>query len=774
MNARSTTIEQHEHTNRLINATSPYLLQHAHNPVNWYEWGPEAFEAAREQDKPIFLSIGYSTCYWCHVMERESFENRDIAAIMNKNFINIKVDREQRLDVDEVYMTAVQGLTGHGGWPMSVFLEPYALKPFIAGTYFPPEDRYGRAGFASVLRQMAQAWQTQRDQALEQANKVADFVRQHMSLGDQPVRIGRTQVKQAVAQLMSIYDPQEGGFTGGQQRAPKFPMPDNLDFLIDVAWNNETARAAVRFTLERMAIGGIYDQIGGGFHRYSVDSHWTVPHFEKMLYDNGQLAVTYSRAYEAFGDDFFGKIARETLEYVLREMTDGGGAFYAAQDAEVDGREGLNYLWTAEQVREALTNAGHEDDIDFALNVYGLNDGPNFRDPHHPDDEPKNVLRLSDHPEKVAEQTRMSEADFYERLTRINQALLETRNERKQPHLDDKILTGWNGLMIAGFSEGGRVLNDDRYVDAAKQAVRFILEKMSTDDGGLYRSFRNGQPQVDGFLEDYAFFVLGLLALHGCTNDNEYLNEAQRLSGIARAKFFDDQNGAYFNTPEGQGDLFVRTKTVMDGAVPSANSMMAHNLVTLHEFTGERSFADDAVTTFRAISSTIRQHPVAAILSVRALHRTFEKLPAVAERINEGIEQARETDVTVRVSQSSVDLRRHDSDQLTIQLFIPEGAHISAHAPGNESLTPLDVRMVGGQGVDISVEYPQGERFSAAFSGQEMLVHTGTVELPITVKKTGDVRGEPQITLTYQMCTESECRQPVTAALPVEINPGTP
>ncbi|MHC4991738.1 MAG: thioredoxin domain-containing protein, partial [Planctomycetota bacterium] len=410
--------------NRLADETSPYLLQHEANPVHWFPWGPEAFEAARALGRPIFLSVGYSTCYWCHVMERESFENEQIAAIMNEHFICIKVDREERPDVDDIYMRAVQMLNqGHGGWPMSVFLEPGGLRPFIGGTYFPPTDQAGRPGFPTVLEQVAAFWRDRRQDVVQQATMVADAVRQQMAVEFAPQEIGRDEIARAQGQLMSMYDQQDAGFVVAQQRRPKFPIPSALDFLMSTAWDVESNRKAVIHTLDRMATGGMYDQVGGGFHRYSTDEKWLVPHFEKMLYDNGQLASTYAEAYQRTGDAFYAQIIRETLDYVIREMTSPEGGFYSAQDAEVNHREGQNYLWQPGEVRKALSEAGREDLVDLALEVYGFNNGTNFQDPHHPEDEATNVVYLVERPDVMAGRLDLALEEFESRLVAINEIL---------------------------------------------------------------------------------------------------------------------------------------------------------------------------------------------------------------------------------------------------------------------------------------------------------------------------------------------------------------
>jgi uncharacterized protein len=756
-----------QHTNRLIRSSSPYLLQHAHNPVDWYEWGEEAFLAAREQDKLIFLSVGYSTCYWCHVMERECFENEDIAQLMNEHFINIKVDREERPDVDDIYMTAVQLITRQGGWPMSMWLEPKSLKPVVGGTYFPPEDSYGRPGFPSVLNQLAEAWRERRGQVVKQAEQIATAVTEVLSQQPPIVPLGHEQVEQAVAMLMRQYDRNHGGFGS----APKFPTPVNLDLLMDVAWERDDVREAATHTLNRMATGGMYDQIGGGFHRYSVDEKWLVPHFEKMLYDNGQLALTYTKAFELTGDAFYERVLRRTLEYVLREMTDdsSGGGFYSAQDAEVDAREGLNYLWTADEVRDVLKRAGLHEDVDFTLEVYGFNRGTNFLDPHHPHDEPKNVVYLIDHPDTLASLLQISEQEFFTRLDRINEVLLAARSRRTQPRLDDKTITGWNGLMIAGFAEAARVLNEPRYLEAAKRAAAFVRQSLRTEDGGLCRTARNGKPGPHAVLEDYAFFAHGLLALHRATDEREYLDHAIELIEAARERFQDEQAGGLFDTLEDQHDLFVRTKGHYDGATPCGNSVMMLNLIEVTDRTGDERYLDEAARSLRAFSGFISQQPTGLTVSVRALHEMLLRTPElVAGGETQADASAERSPVAVSIEPGDLQFDESGTAGLEVTLSIQDGYHINAHEPGIDELVPLTIDLDGN--VDATPHYPRGERLNgAAFADEPVSVHTGQVRVPVTIERTGDMPERLRLMVTYQACTDEACLSPRTEVAQVRV-----
>ncbi len=750
------------HTNRLINETSPYLLQHAHNPVNWYAWGPEAFEAARAQEKVIFLSIGYSTCYWCHVMERESFENEQVAALMNEHFISIKVDREERPDIDDIYMTAtVLANQGSGGWPMSVFLDPQTLKPIVAGTYFPPEDGPGRIGFSTLLTKVAGAWSKDRPGLRRQAEYLAELVTRQLTQASWQRPLGHDDFDRGMSGLMGTYDIDDGGFGSGQN---KFPMPVYLELFVGAGWHSPKVQEAVTYTLERMARGGMYDQIGGGFHRYSTDRQWLVPHFEKMLYDNGQLASIYAAVFDLTGDPYLAEVLRETLEYVLREMTDPGGGFYSAQDAEVDTREGDPYVWTSEQVTDALEAAGLADDVEFAREVYGLNQGANFQDPHHPEDGRKNVLFLIEKPSRQAAVMNYPLDLFDERLERINAALLAVRQERDQPGTDDKIITAWNGLMIAGFADAGRVLEEPRYVDAARRCAEFLLTSMRDGSGGLLRAYRQGTARVTAVLEDYAFLIRGLVALHEATGEPRWIEEAEALTLAARRRFWDDRFGAYFDTLADRTDLFVRNKSTYDGAVPCGNSVMLNNLIDLYEATGHERYLDDAVKALGGISNSIAENPVGTVVSTLALWRMIENYPDRLAAMGPASRPAAGETVTVRASTGSISVSATATASLDVTLRIGDGYHINAHEPGLPSLIPLVIQITGGQGLEALPVYPAGELYQ-----DEIRVHHGTVTVPVTIRQVGPVSGTPKLQVIYQACTDRLCLVPTTIELDVEI-----
>jgi uncharacterized protein YyaL (SSP411 family) len=610
------------------------------------------------------------------------------------------------------------------------------------------------------MERVADVWANQREGVQRQADQIAALVVQQLSTPSGPQAVGDLQVEQAATQLLGIYDEQDAGFGRGGN---KFPMPAYLDLLMGAAWERDEVRKAVLHTLDRMALGGMYDQIGGGFHRYSTDTRWLVPHFEKMLYDNGQLASTYAAAYELTGDVFYAEIVRETLEYVLREMTDESGAFLSAQDAEVNTREGGNYIWVEDEVRAALTDAGMADDIDFTLAVYGFSLGTNFRDPHHPEDGWKNVVFLPDRPERLAEAQGLAMDAFNQRLDRVNGALLAVRDRRDQPGTDDKVLAAWNGLMIGGFADGGRVLDEPRYLDASRRAADFVLTTMRNDEGGLLRTFRAEKARVAAFLEDYALMIRGLVALHSATGEARWLTAAGDLAAEARQRFRDEAGGGYFDTLPGQDDLFVRTKTTYDGAVPCGNSVMLNNLLDLHELTGADTYLDDAQATLEGLSGAVTASPVSSALTTLALARIAESHPqrlaaaAAAAPVAPG-------PVEVEVSPATVRIAAGTPADLALTLRIGEGYHINAHEPGPPNLIGVSVRVVGAEGVTVRPEYPVGELYHG-----EIRIHQGSVTLPVRLERTGAVTGTPKLSVSYQVCTDRVCLAPTTEVLPVEI-----
>jgi uncharacterized protein YyaL (SSP411 family) len=597
----------YKYTNRLANEISPYLLQHAHNPVDWYPWGEEAFARARQDDKPVLLSIGYSACHWCHVMEHESFKNEATARLMNSLFVNIKVDREERPDLDALYMDAVQALTGSGGWPMTVFLAPDGA-PFYAGTYFPPEDnRFGMPGFPTVLKRLAYYYNSKRDEVEQQAAAFRDFYQERdqsrLRLPEgvlaSEVPLGEDELRRATAKLLERVDSAHGGFDG----APKFPHPMNLEFLLRQATRRtdgeaETIVAAVRQALDAMAAGGVYDQIGGGFHRYATDINWLVPHFEKMLYDNALLARAYLAAWQLTGEAAYRRICEETLDYILREMTDVAGGFYSTQDADSEGVEGKFYVWTPEELRAALD----ADDARIVEKLWGVTEAGNF--------EGSNILHMAQTPAEVAAALGIDEQQIYEAVARARKKLYEARSQRVAPARDDKVLTAWNGLTQRAFAEAGRILDRDDYRNTAIANAHFLLATMRTESG-LLRSWRNGQAKIAAYLEDYGALANGLLATYEATGDVSFFTTARALADEALNRFWNEETATFFDTSADHEQLIGRPRELTDNATPSGTSLMVEAMLRLAAFTGEATYRDYAARILAPLAPAMVEQPLA-------------------------------------------------------------------------------------------------------------------------------------------------------------------
>ena len=594
--------------NRLAFETSPYLLQHSGNPVDWYPWGEAAFAKAKAENKPILVSIGYSSCHWCHVMEHESFENEAIAKIMNELFVCVKVDREERPDVDEIYMTALHMMGQQGGWPLNVFLTPDG-RPFFGGTYFPPDTRYGRMGWPELLKSVAEIWKTRSDEVGAQAGELTQALRQ-MSTYETAEALPEAELFQRASdQATSRYDSTYGGFGG----APKFPPHETLEFLLrrHARSGNRRERDIVDHTLKAMARGGIYDQLGGGFHRYSVDEKWLVPHFEKMLYDNAQLARIYVGAYQLTRDPFHAHIAREVLDYVLREMTGPKGGFYSATDADSEGREGLFFVWTKAEIESLLG-----EDAALFNRAYGVTEEGNFVDPHHPPapgEKGLNVLHVVYTAEEIAMQEKLAADEVAKRLERGRRKLFAARSKRVPPGLDDKVLASWNGLMIGALAYAGRALGEPRYVEAAQRAADFILREMRTPDGRLLRTWRDGRAKIPAFLEDYAFFADALLDLYEATFELRWLQEAKTLASEMNRLFADEERGGWYHTASDATDLLARVKTPTDAATPSANAVAAQVMIRLGALTGDSAATARADRTLRVFYDAVDRYPSATM-----------------------------------------------------------------------------------------------------------------------------------------------------------------
>jgi len=589
----------HKHpANHLAGETSPYLLQHAHNPVDWYPWGEEAIERAKREGKPIFLSVGYAACHWCHVMERESFEDEEIAALMNQWFVCVKVDREERPDIDAIYMAAVQAMTGSGGWPMSVFMTP-DLEPFFGGTYFPPRQKYGRPGFEELLRQMHTVWTDHRQDVIQQARQMMSRLRSRAEADTRGTIPGRELLTQALALSKQSFDSQSGGFARAPQYAPKFPHCSELTFLLRAGHTlgDSTALAMVRKTLDEMAHGGIYDQVGGGFARYSVDREWTVPHFEKMLYDNSQLALVYLEAWQALGDPYYRQIAEEILDYVLREMTSPEGGFYSTTDADSEGEEGKFFVWSEAELRAICG-----DDAEVAVAWYGVTSGGNF--------EGHNILTARTTLEAVAKRTGLGAAEVEAAIARARATLYAVREKRIHPLLDDKVLSSWNGLMLRAFARAAVLLEEPRYLAAGQRNAGFLLDIMRREDGSLFRTRRGTKSHLDAYLEDYAFVTQGLLDLYEADFDPRWLKAAQELQDYTN-EHFSDPKGGYFTTADNTEKLPVRFNDAQESSLPSDIGVALLNSARLGFLEGDLQAVARSRAGLATHSKALQRYPTA-------------------------------------------------------------------------------------------------------------------------------------------------------------------
>jgi hypothetical protein len=748
--------------NRLAGESSPYLLLHAGNPVDWYPWGEEALARAREEDRPIFLSVGYSTCYWCHVMERESFSDPEIARLMNELFVNVKVDREERPDVDEIYMVATQILAGQGGWPNSVFLTP-DLEPFYAGTYFPPEDRHGRPGFTAVLRGLADAWESRRQDVHTQAADVAQAMRrvleERFPPGEAPPPADA--VLRAFISLERSHDPVQGGFGS----APKFPTPSNL-FLLRELVDRDQAPGAARMlsgTLDAMARGGLYDQLGGGFHRYSTDARWLVPHFEKMLYDNGLLLEIYALEHERTGAPEPARIARETAEFLAREMTDPDtGAFWSAIDAETGGREGAFYVWRAEELREVLG----DEDYAFLAPVYGFDGAPTFEGEEH-------VLHLPLPLEEQAARRRQTREELLGEIEPLRRRLLETRGERPRPATDDKVLADWNGMAIRGVAVAGRALGEPEITARAARAAEHVLDVMRPGGGPLLHAVRHGEGKVPAYLSDYAFLIRGLLALHEVTEEARWLDRAVELAAEQEERLAHPRGG-WYNAAESP-DLLLRSQEIFDGATPAANAVavLGHlELDRLQGATGNGRFRERAARALAAFAPAVERAPEAArTLAMANLRYHGGDLSAgrraPGEEEGEGGARSPEEAAADAVVRHRLELGEPDPDggrDFRLVLEIEPGWHLYAADTGSG---PADGDGAAGaptrleaRGAELTeVTYPPGEPASETAGGAR--IYRGRVEM------TGRVRGGGRLVLAFQPCDDRRCLLRVERPIPL-------
>jgi uncharacterized protein YyaL (SSP411 family) len=603
--------------NRLANETSPYLLQHAHNPVDWYPWGQEALERARTEDRPILLSIGYSACHWCHVMERESFENPAIAELMNAEFVNIKVDREERPDLDGIYMQAVQAMTGSGGWPMTVFLSPDGT-PFYGGTYFPPDDRGGMPGFPRLLTAISAAWRNRRDEVLNNGAQLREQLKQTIPRPSSDAELDAGILDSAARGLIAQHDPDQGGFG----HAPKFPQPMALEFLLR-DWRrtgNDNALTIVAQTLEHMARGGIYDQLGGGFARYSTDDEWLAPHFEKMLYDNAQLARAYLMGYQATDNAFFKDVAEQVLEYVLRDMTDPSGGFYSSEDADSEGEEGKFYVWTPAEVTEQLGSA----DARLFCAFYDIREPGNFEGR-------ASILRMQRTPFELAPELGVTEVELLAALERGRSVLFEARSSRVRPARDEKVLASWNGLMLRAMAEAASVLNRPDLLRAAERNAAFLLDVMRGPDGRMHRTWKPGHAaRLNGYLEDYANVADGLLALYEATFEPRWLAAATDLADGILQRFADTEHGGFFDTSDDHETLIARPKDIFDNATPSGNSVAADVLLRLALLTDRQQYRQAAESVLQLLRDAMTRYPLGFARALNALDFLLDQPKEIA------------------------------------------------------------------------------------------------------------------------------------------------
>jgi uncharacterized protein len=748
--------------NKLAKSSSPYLLQHAHNPVDWYPWGPEAFERAKKEKKLIFLSIGYSACHWCHVMERESFSNAEIAKLMNDNFVCIKVDREERPDIDDIYMTALNVTGEQGGWPLSMFLTP-AGKPIFGATYFPPEDKKVGddtiPGFKTVLKKVIE-FDKDRADLEKQADHIAKLTVDALEANSRVVALVPLK-RDLVTEAIDFFDidPEHGG-TGSKARmfrGTKFPRPPVWSFLLAQAQkpDNAALKRKVALTLAKMLEGGIYDHLGGGFHRYSTERTWTVPHFEKMLYDNAQLVELYSEAYANDPRPEYKRVVAETLAFIRREMTSPEGAFYSAIDADSNEKEGEFYVWTADELKKVLAN-----DADFALikAVYSVT-APNFEDKYH-------ILRLPKALAEIAKEQKLSEAELLAKLAPLKKKLFDHRAKRERPFLDTKVITAWNGQMIAGYAKAAKVFKQKEYAEAAAKAADFVLTKMRDKDGRLYRIYaaapgEKPSAKVPAFLDDYAYLIHGLLNLHEATGEKKWLDAAKSLTDTVVKFHGDGEKGGFYFTASDAEKLFARAKDSYDGVQPSGNSQMARNLIRLGLATKDAAYRDRGIRTIKAFALALRTGPTGMPTMLRALDELLDAAGEVdkpAPKLNPAPKKPKESAEVVSAKlalKEPKDGRR----EFTLRLAVEAPWHLYANPAGldtlAESQTEVSV-LVAGKKVEAKVEYPKGKEITDS-TGAKYSVYEGAVTITGSFPTT---EGAVELRVKLSACKEGLCLPP--------------
>ncbi|MBM80530.1 MAG: thioredoxin [Planctomycetaceae bacterium] len=782
--------------NRLARETSPYLLLHAHNPVDWYPWGPEAFEKAKKEKKLIFLSIGYSSCFWCHVMEREVFSDDEIAKFMNKNFVNIKVDREERPDLDDIYMTGLHiylqlsGSNQGGGWPLSIFLTPEG-KPIAGGTYFPPEDKQGMPGFPSVMNRIQSLWTKERESVVKTADTITDHLRRTMKprLSLTPVDVDRKLVKTAAGELLDSFDAVYGGvdFSERSPNRPKFPVPAKLALLqYQVRVGDEDAKKVITLTLDKIAAGGIRDHLAGGFHRYSTDRAWMVPHFEKMLYDNAQLLDVYTEAYRQTKNPVYREVVEELAAYVFNEMTGDEGAFFSAQDAETDAIEGKFYVWEPEEIEKILGA-----DVELFQSVFGFKEQQYF--------EHGFIVHLPKPIAVIAKEKGVSAAELSRQLKPLKQKVLSQRKKRKTPLLDDKILTSWNGLMIRGLANAGSVLEHPEYITAAEKAAAFILENMRDDKGRLLRTFRAETAKLNAYLDDYAFLTEGVLALHQATGKDQWLSTAKKLTDDQIKLFWDETGDGFFYTSHHHEELLARTKNAYDSVLPSGNSVSVRNLLRLAERTGDAEYRKRAESILKLFAPAMKTNPRSMINMALATAEFLDSeakpqqpdpddggasanIPSETSTVVTAGGTANGTSTTkkktvelvaAKVYLSSDKLTPANRTRLAVVLNVKPGWHINQNPSHPDYLIPTSVKIKAKLGTKLTnVRYPQGHDFKVQGIEDELKVYEdavriyGELEVPasaVSKKETLDIE------VRYQACSDKQCMRPKTIKLRGEI-----
>ncbi len=730
-----------KYTNRLILESSPYLIQHAHNPVDWFPWGEEAFAKAKAENKPVFLSIGYSTCHWCHVMERESFDNEQIASYLNEHFISIKVDREQLPDVDAYYMTSVMLINGQGGWPMSNFLLADG-RPFFGGTYFPPHQ------FQDILAKISHVWQTRQEELISSAEKITAAIENINSRKKTAEKIDRQVVHNAMTDIMNGYDRLQGGFS----QAPKFPNEPYLFLLLGQIEKESDSQvnSAVIHSLNAMMQGGIYDQVGGGFHRYATDNAWLIPHFEKMLYNQAHLARIFLQAYQLTGNPLYKRVVRQTLDYLLREMKAPQGGFYSATDADSEGEEGVFFVWKKQQILAALP----DNLAQLAIDVFGVTENGNF--------EGRNILFLPVALDEYARKHNIKLAVLLEKIDKIREILWQVREKRIPPLRDDKIVTAWNGMVIAAFAEAGYQLDDTVYLDEAKKAAQFIWQHNQRQSGELYRVYLNDSASIDAAQEDYAYLAEGFLRLFDSTSDDDWLEKARQIADKMITKFWDQNQGGFYMAGHSKIAPHIRNlKEVNDGAMPSGNSVAVKVLAELYKRSGIGLYQDKAWATVAAFSEQVKTHPGAYAYFLLGVDQLLAGEVGNIQYVANGA-------VSIK---ANVQVMENNKFRLVFDFSIKPGWHINAHQPLQKDLIATEVKLGDEKAWQLeSVIYPEPKKKKLAFQETELALYEKQTQLQATVlRKIDDAQVVP-LQVTMQACNEQHCLAPETIKISVYVS----